>query len=80
MTETVRLPDVGDSVKSVTVVELLARPGQKVSQGQPILTVEANKVDLEVHAPRSGVIREYLVDTDDKVAVGAPIYLLEAQS
>ena len=45
-------------------------PGASVSEGDPLLVVEAMKMETVVSAPRSGVVTEVFVSEGDKVAVG----------
>ena len=39
-----------------TIARLLVDPGQEVALGQPILVLEAMKMENEVRAPRAGVV------------------------
>jgi len=39
------------------VVKVLAAPGEKVEKGQPVLVVEAMKMQNEIPAPRDGTIK-----------------------
>ena len=38
------------------VVQVLVRPGERVTVGQPLLILEAMKMENEIRAPRSGMI------------------------
>lgn len=80
MRDTVTLPSLGENATEAVVVDLSVEPGQSVEEGQTLLTVEAEKVDVDVPAPRSGVVAEYLVSVDDEVEVGAPVCVLEGES
>ncbi len=44
--------------------------GDTVSEGQPVLVVEAMKMETEVAAPRSGAVTAIHVQEGDAVAVG----------
>ena len=45
-------------------------PGAQVSEGDPLLVVEAMKMETVVSAPKSGTVTELLVKEGDSVAVG----------
>ncbi len=45
-------------------------PGATVSEGDPLLVVEAMKMETVVSAPRAGTVTEVFVNEGDKVAVG----------
>ena len=55
------------------VFKVLVAPGDQVSSGQPILVVEAMKMETEVSAPRSGTIAQVHVSEGDAIAVGDPL-------
>jgi len=65
----IRLPDIGD-FKNVPIIEILAKPGDKVIAEQPLFTLESDKATLEVPAPSEGVIEEIKVKVGDKVREG----------
>ncbi|HSU72000.1 MAG TPA: acetyl-CoA carboxylase biotin carboxyl carrier protein subunit, partial [Micrococcaceae bacterium] len=54
-----------------TVVKWLAAPGDVVEQGQPVLVLEAMKMETAVAAHRDGVLGEQLVAAGDAIAQGS---------
>ena len=70
----------GDSeVKSVmpgVVKELLVAPDQPVEAGQPLLILEAMKMENEIRAPREGVVDRIHVEAGQAVDKGAPLISL----
>ncbi|HEY8295210.1 MAG TPA: biotin carboxylase N-terminal domain-containing protein, partial [Micrococcaceae bacterium] len=54
-----------------TVVKWLAAPGAAVEAGQPVLVLEAMKMETAVTAHRAGVLGEPLVAAGDAVAQGS---------
>jgi geranyl-CoA carboxylase alpha subunit len=50
------------------IVNVLARPGDRVSRGQRIVVLEAMKMQHEITAERDGVIDKVLVKAGDQVA------------
>jgi oxaloacetate decarboxylase alpha subunit len=59
-----------------TVVKVLVTVGQSVTQGQPIVVLEAMKMETDISAPAAGVVSEILVDEGDAVVVGTPLVTL----
>jgi biotin carboxyl carrier protein len=53
------------------VVEVLVEPGQKVTADQPLLIMEAMKMENELRAPFDGEIREVLVEKQKSVEAGS---------
>jgi oxaloacetate decarboxylase alpha subunit len=52
------------------VVKVLVKPGQKVSEGESILVLEAMKMETSVSAPSNGTIVEVKVQAGDSCTVG----------
>jgi len=65
------MPKLGLTMEEGTVVRWLAREGERVAQGAPLIEVETDKVIVEVEAPASGVIGAILVREGEKAPVGA---------
>lgn len=73
----VKMPKVGETAEVVVVLEWHVEVGSVVSESDPLLAVETDKVDTEVPAPISGKIVELLVEPQDEVGVGQPICVME---
>jgi 2-oxoglutarate dehydrogenase E2 component (dihydrolipoamide succinyltransferase) len=71
------VPKAGMSMVEATVVAWRKSPGDHVEAGEPIVELETDKVELQVEAPATGVLREILVAADEDVAVGATLGLIE---
>lgn len=52
------------------VLEINVETGQKVSQGDLILSMEAMKMESEIFCGRSGIVKKILVQEGDAVNVG----------
>ncbi|MEA1956490.1 MAG: biotin/lipoyl-containing protein [Campylobacterota bacterium] len=62
-----------DSIKALlpgNVWKIVAHPGQSVNEGDVILILESMKMEIDVVAPRGGVIKAINVATNDKVVEG----------
>ena len=75
----ISLPDIGD-FESVDVIEILVAPGDEIKAEDPLITLESDKATMDVPAPFGGIIREVTVKVGDKVAQGAVIALVDAES
>ncbi|HEY5645127.1 MAG TPA: biotin/lipoyl-containing protein, partial [Pseudomonadales bacterium] len=53
-----------------TVFKLLVAPGDSVAEGQPVIVLEAMKMETEVSAPCAGSVVSIDVEPGDAVAVG----------
>lgn len=51
-----KLPKLAVSMQEGTIVEWLVAPGDMVSVGQPLYTVESEKTSMEVESPFAGRI------------------------
>ena len=68
--ETVTMPELGESVVEGVIVEWLVQPGDHVNVDDPLCEVETDKANAEVPSPREGYIAKILVEVDDVVEVG----------
>ena len=75
----VSVPDIGD-FDEVDVIELLVGVGDTVKAEQSLITVESDKASMEIPSSRAGVVKELKVKIGDKVKMGSPLLLLEADS
>ena len=59
-----------------TVVKLMAAQGDKVGKGQPILVLEAMKMENEITAAKDGVLSELRVAEGQSVAGGEILFII----
>ena len=76
-TTRVVMPQLGESVHEGTISRWLVKPGDKVVEFQPMLEVDTDKVNAEVPAPVTGVVREILAKEGETVQAGAEIAVVE---
>ena len=74
----VKVPTLGESVSEATIGQWLKQPGEAVTLDEPIVSLETDKVSIEVGATVAGVLGAQLVKVGDTVNVGAVIALIEA--
>ncbi len=73
----VLVPDIGD-FKDIPVIEVLVKPGDKVSAEESLITLESDKATMEVPAPFDGVVKEMKIKVGDSVSEGTAILTIEA--
>ena len=77
MSSEVKVPTLGESVAEATIGEWLKQPGEAVMLDEPIVSLETDKVAVEVAAPAAGVMGHHLAKVGDNVVVGAVITTIE---
>ena len=63
-----------------TVVSVAATPGARVTAGEPVLVLEAMKMQHTVTAPSDGVVAEVNVEPGAQVAAGAVLAIVEERA
>src|SRR3954470_23708444 len=66
-------PSGGESVTEGTILEWAVKVGETVSDGQTVVEISTDKVDMELPAPAAGTITEILVEEGATVTVGQVI-------
>ena len=77
---TVAMPEMGESVTEGSIVEWKRKVGDFVSEGDGLVEVTTDKVDVEVPATSAGVVTKILAAEGATVAVGAPLVELDANA
>src|SRR5260370_11091316 len=70
---TIQMPKLGHTMTEGTVLKWHKRAGEKVRQGEAVLTVETDKAEVEIESPEAGVLARVLADEGAVVAVGLPL-------
>ncbi|MFJ9897087.1 5-oxoprolinase/urea amidolyase family protein [Streptomyces sp. NPDC091280] len=65
---------------AASVWQLNVAPGDEVTVGQPLLALEAMKMESRVHAPMAGVVAEILARPGDQVEAGTALLVLAPAS
>jgi 2-oxoisovalerate dehydrogenase E2 component (dihydrolipoyl transacylase) len=73
----IKMPQLGESVTEGTVGRWLKQPGERVEKYEALLEVTTDKVDTEVPAPVSGIVREIAVPEGTTVRVGTLLAVLD---
>lgn len=76
MSVPINIPKLGVSMSEGTLVEWLVQDGEQVTEGQLLYRIETDKVENDVEAPVSGVVR-ITGEEGETYAVGDPIGEIE---
>ncbi|MFN8466178.1 MAG: biotin/lipoyl-containing protein [Caldilineaceae bacterium] len=78
-----RLPTLPDGELAITapipglVVRVLVAEGDAIEEGQPVVLLEAMKMENELRAMRGGIVKNVLVTAGQRVDQNAPLIVLE---
>ena len=72
----VKLERVSEEQEYGTIARWRKQEGDRVSAGEVIVEVEAEKVTQEVEAPADGVLESILAVEGDEIRVGDPIAVI----
>ncbi|RYM05772.1 2-oxoglutarate dehydrogenase complex dihydrolipoyllysine-residue succinyltransferase [Sporolactobacillus sp. THM7-7] len=73
----VKVPELAESITEGTIVRWLVDVGSPVNQGDDIAEIETDKVNIQISAEHSGVLKEIEKGVDETVEVGEVIALLD---
>jgi pyruvate dehydrogenase E2 component (dihydrolipoyllysine-residue acetyltransferase) len=67
------MPQMGESIVEGTITKWLKKPGDKVQRDEPLFEISTDKVDAEIPAPASGILREIKVSEGTTVGVNTVV-------
>ena len=77
MTTSVKMPQLGESITEGTISKWLKQPGDQVKKYEGLVEIITDKVNAEVPAPLTGVLKEIKVKEGATVTVGTEIAIIE---
>lgn len=72
----VLVPLLGEGVEEVTVIKWLKKEGDSVSELEPLLEVNTDKVDTEIPAPASGTVLKIMAEEGVPAKVGEVLAII----
>jgi pyruvate dehydrogenase E2 component (dihydrolipoamide acetyltransferase) len=72
----VLVPPLGQTVDTLVLVSWFKQPGDTVTQGEPLFSVETDKATLDVEAPGSGILTAVTAQPGDEVKVLSAIAVI----
>lgn len=76
MATKMKMPLLGQTMEEGTIIRWFKNEGDAVKEGEPLLEVMTDKVNMEVEAEATGVLRKILAQVDDIVPVQDPICII----
>jgi len=73
----IRVPSLGESIVDAVIASWLKHEGDNVSQGDALVELETDKVNVEVTAEQSGVLQKIIKQEGDTVAVDEVLGVIE---
>lgn len=67
------VPDLGEGLPDITILEWLVTEGDEVQHGAPLVEVETLKGSVEIPSPASGTVLELHAGEGDTIPVGEPL-------
>ena len=80
MAEKIIVPTLGESVTEATVSKWLKSQGDVVIADEPIVELETDKVNVEVPAPKNGILGSISVKEGETVNVGSLLGTVDGSS
>jgi len=71
------IPELGENIKSATVVKILVAPGENIKPDQPVLELETDKATIEVPSDVAGKITAILIAEGDQVSIGQTVFTID---
>jgi pyruvate dehydrogenase E2 component (dihydrolipoamide acetyltransferase) len=72
------MPQMGESIFEGTLTKWLKKPGDQVQRDEPLFEISTDKVDAEIPAPASGVLKEVKVQEGATVQVNTVVGVIDA--
>jgi len=74
----IKVPQLGEGLREVRIVELLRQPGDALQRGDMLYVVETDKSTVELESPHNGRLTEWRAAAGDVVAIGATVAIVAA--
>jgi 2-oxoglutarate dehydrogenase E2 component (dihydrolipoamide succinyltransferase) len=73
MSDKIIVPTLGESITEATVTKWLKKAGDLVKADEAVVSLETDKVSIDVTSPKAGVLSEILATEGSTVQVGSPL-------
>jgi len=75
----VRVPDMGN-FESVTVIDVLVKPGDTIDIDTPLVTLETDKATMDVPSTAKGVVEKVHVAKGGSVSAGGLVVTVQSEA
>src|SRR6266849_3772344 len=73
----IRVPSLGESIVDATIATWLKHEGDPVQQGDALVELETDKINVEVNAEQNGVLKQVIKKEGDNVSVGDVLGIID---
>ena len=71
------MPQMGESIFEGTITKWLKQPGDRITRDEPLFEISTDKVDAEIPAPASGVLKQIHAEEGKTVQVNAVVAVID---
>lgn len=71
------MPQMGQSVAEGTVIQWFKKEGERVERDEALLSINTDKIDVEIPSPGAGILSRILVHDGETVPVGTRLATIE---
>src|SRR3979411_2701903 len=72
------MPQMGESIFEGTITKWLKKPGDRIERDEPLFEISTDKVDAEIPAPSTGVLKEIKIQAGATVQVNTVVGGIDA--
>jgi len=76
MAKIIKMPVLGIAIANISINEWFVKVGDEVSQGQPLLEDQTDKITMEVPSEQSGTLLRVFFEKDAQLTDGIPIAII----
>src|SRR4030081_4093838 len=76
MATEVVMPQMGESIAEGTITKWMKKVGDRVQRDEPLFEISTDKVDAEIPAPASGVLKEIRVEPGATVPINTVVAII----
>ena len=74
------MPQFGETTEEeISIIKWLKKPGDTITQGEPLLSVETEKATMDIEAVNSGILKEIVKPEGEIVKPGEIIGYIESE-
>ena len=72
------MPQMGESIVEGTITKWLKNIGEQVERDEPLFEITTEKIDSEIPAPASGILKKILVKEDETVEINTVVAFIDS--
>src|SRR4029453_5358431 len=73
------MPQMGESIAEGTITKWMKNVGDKVQRDEPLFEISTDKVDAEIPAPATGILKEIRVQPGTTVPINTVVGVIGAE-